>query len=94
MLNTVAVGRLAWSLHRVGGDTRFMGLPEARCPIRPGDPCSLCQVNVTGPQDCGLVYLVMNDPELREGLARTRTERGGLRRERSEDPVSAGDRVS
>ena len=36
------------------------------CPLRPGDPCSQCQAYATGPQDCGLVYLVMNDPELRE----------------------------
>jgi uncharacterized protein DUF6767 len=39
-----------------------------RCPIRPGEPCTLCQIDVTGPQDCGLVYLVMSDPELREGV--------------------------
>jgi len=37
-----------------------------RCPLRPGDPCSLCQPGASGPQDCGLVYLVMDDPELRE----------------------------
>lgn len=47
-------------------------LPEAKCPIRPGDPCSLCQPGVTGPQDCGLVYLVMSDPDLRDELARVR----------------------
>jgi len=47
-------------------------LPEARCPIRPGDACSLCQQGATGPQDCGLVYLVMNDPDLREELDRVR----------------------
>jgi hypothetical protein len=46
--------------------------PDARCPIRPGEPCTLCQISVTGPQDCGLVYLVMNDEELREGLRRQR----------------------
>ncbi len=40
--------------------------PEARCPLRPDDSCSLCQLDVTGPQDCGLVYLVMSDPEQRE----------------------------
>ena len=40
--------------------------PDAQCPLRPGDPCTLCQVNVTGPQDCGLVYLVMHDEELME----------------------------
>lgn len=42
--------------------------PTPRCPIRPGEACTLCQIDVTGPQDCGLVYLVMHDPELREGL--------------------------
>lgn len=47
-------------------------LPEARCPIRPGDACSLCQSGATGPQDCGLVYLVMADPDLREELNRVR----------------------
>jgi hypothetical protein len=25
-------------------------------------------VSVTGPEDCGVVYLVMSDPDLREGL--------------------------
>ncbi|MEO7587088.1 MAG: DUF6767 domain-containing protein [Arachnia sp.] len=43
--------------------------PDAKCPLRPGEPCTLCQTSVTGPQDCGLVYLVMDDPEFREGLA-------------------------
>lgn len=42
--------------------------PDARCPIRPGEPCTLCQLDVTGPQDCPLVYLVMSDPDLRTGL--------------------------
>lgn len=37
-----------------------------RCPIRQGETCSLCVPGVTGPNDCGLVYLVMSDPELRE----------------------------
>ncbi|MGW0433103.1 DUF6767 domain-containing protein [Micromonospora sp. NPDC003197] len=46
--------------------------PDAKCPIRPGEPCTLCQVDVTGPQDCGLVYLVMSDDELREGLRQAR----------------------
>jgi hypothetical protein len=44
------------------------GTPAAKCPIRPGEPCTLCQLDVTGPQDCGLVYLVMTDPDLRERL--------------------------
>ncbi|WP_460526945.1 DUF6767 domain-containing protein [Flindersiella endophytica] len=42
--------------------------PEPKCPIRPGDACTLCQPGATGPQDCGLVYLVMSDPELRAEL--------------------------
>ena len=46
------------------GSTR----PVPRCPIRPGEPCSLCVPGASGPQDCGLVYLVMSDPELRERL--------------------------
>jgi hypothetical protein len=47
-------------------------LPDAKCPIRPGDACSLCQPGATGPQDCGLVYLVMSDPDLRAELNRVR----------------------
>lgn len=39
---------------------------QAKCPIRPGDPCTLCVPGATGPQDCGLVYLMMNDPDLVE----------------------------
>ena len=47
--------------------------PQAQCPLRPGEPCTLCQINVTGPQDCGLVYLVMDDDELREELRKSRS---------------------
>jgi hypothetical protein len=45
-----------------------------RCPVRPGDPCSLCEPGVTGPRDCGLVYLVMSEPDLRAELDRLRRE--------------------
>ena len=38
------------------------------CPLRPGDACSLCVPGVTGPQDCGLVYLAMDDPELKAAV--------------------------
>lgn len=38
------------------------------CPLRPGEPCMLCQPG--GPESCGLVYLVMTDPVLRDDLAR------------------------
>jgi hypothetical protein len=51
---------------------RTRTVPEAQCPIRPGDACSLCQPGATGPKDCGLVYLVMSDPDLREELNRVR----------------------
>jgi len=47
------------------GGGRRRSRPEAQCPLRPGDMCNLCQLDVTGPQDCGLVYLVMSDPDLR-----------------------------
>ena len=48
--------------------------PVPMCPIRPGDPCTLCEPGVKGPEDCGLVYLVMNDPCLRAELNRLRRE--------------------
>lgn len=51
--------------------------PVARCPLRLGEPCTLCVPGATGPQDCGLVYLVMDDDELREELTRTRVGRSG-----------------
>lgn len=60
-------------------------LVEAQCPVRPGDPCSLCTPGASGPHDCGLVYLVMHDVELRDELARLRAEhRAALRAERRE----------
>ncbi|SBT41073.1 DUF6767 domain-containing protein [Micromonospora auratinigra] len=46
--------------------------PAASCPIRPGEPCTLCLPGATGPQDCGLVWLVMGDEELRDGVRRSR----------------------
>jgi hypothetical protein len=42
--------------------------PDPKCPLRPGEPCTLCQMGATGPQDCPLVYLVMTDDELRAGV--------------------------
>ena len=48
--------------------------PEPKCPIRPGDACSLCVPGASGPQDCGLVYLVMSDPDLRDRLRQIRTD--------------------
>ncbi len=45
---------------------------DARCPLRPDDKCSLCFPGADGPQNCGLVYLMMNDDELREQYAEGR----------------------
>ena len=53
---------------------RHAARPVPRCPIRPGEACGLCVPGVSGPEDCGLVYLVMNDPELRERLAELRRD--------------------
>ena len=47
---------------------------DALCPIRVGDPCSLCSPGASGPQDCGLAYLVMTDPYLCAELDRMRAE--------------------
>lgn len=44
------------------------------CPLRMGEPCTLCQAFVTGPQDCQTVRMVMEDPELREQLAQKRRD--------------------
>ena len=45
-----------------------------QCPVRTGDACSLCVPGATGPQDCPLVAMVMDDPDLRERLAELRRE--------------------
>ncbi|MEA4943649.1 MAG: DUF6767 domain-containing protein [Propionicimonas sp.] len=51
--------------------------PQPKCPLRPGEPCTLCQLDVTGPQDCPVVFLVMGDEELQaEWAARQRAARG------------------
>ena len=39
---------------------------EAKCPIRYGQPCSLCVPGASGPQECSLVALVRDDPDLME----------------------------
>ena len=53
-------------------------VPEPVCPVR-GGPCSLCVPGVEGPQDCGLVYLMMNDPDLLE-LRRVQLAEDRMRR--------------
>jgi hypothetical protein len=49
--------------------------PQPKCPIRLGEPCSLCVPGATGPEDCALVYLVMSDPALRDELRSLRVAR-------------------
>ena len=47
--------------------------PDAACPIRPGQPCTLCHPDaMIGPQDCPTVALVLEDDELRADLGRRR----------------------
>jgi hypothetical protein len=55
--------------------------PTPQCPIRADTPCSLCVPGATGPQDCGLVYLVMSDPELQ--TRRTEARRAARERPRA-----------
>jgi hypothetical protein len=37
------------------------------CPVRPGDLCTRCMPGVSGPADCGLVWLMGNAPDLHVG---------------------------
>lgn len=55
------------------------GRPEPKCPIRVGEPCTLCFPGANGPQDCGLVYLVQDDDEMREELAGRRRDGAAAR---------------
>lgn len=52
-----------------GSSSAQRGWPEPKCPLRPNESCNLCQLDVTGPADCGLVYLVMADSQLRSERA-------------------------
>lgn len=54
--------------------------PEALCPIRPGEPCTLCFPGADGPENCGLVYLTQDDPELSAALNQQRAEFNRARR--------------
>ncbi|MBI1376059.1 MAG: hypothetical protein GC157_01025 [Frankiales bacterium] len=55
------------------------------CPLRPGQPCTLCHPEAkNGPQDCPTVALVRDDPDLAERAAALRAaHRAALR-----DPAS------
>lgn len=55
--------------------------PDAQCPLRYGEPCTLCQPGATGPQDCGLVYLIMDDEDARSAWVENRQQlRGSAKR--------------
>jgi hypothetical protein len=58
-----------------------------QCAVRVGEECRLCVPGASGPQDCGLAYLVMTDPELRDELARLQAAltRNATRGQRDED---------
>ena len=61
--------------------------PDPGCPVRIGEPCTLCFPGAEGPQNCGLVYLVQTDPELRDQLAATRAEhRAGVSMAENDTP--------
>lgn len=47
---------------------------QARCPLRYGEPCTLCQPGAHGPEDCQTVAMVRADPELRELMAEMNRE--------------------
>nr|WP_076388109.1 DUF6767 domain-containing protein [Vaginimicrobium propionicum] len=51
-----------------------MKYAKPRCPLRPDDYCSQCVPGASGPQDCGLVFLVMDDPELKDLYNQKRRE--------------------
>lgn len=57
------------------------------CPLRPGDPCSLCVPGANGPHDCQTVRLVMSDPDLREMLREKQQE---WRRARQQEATPIG----
>lgn len=55
-------------------------VPTAECPLRPGEPCTLCHPEAHhGPQDCPTVAIVMDDPDLRAELARRRAAHAAAR---------------
>lgn len=47
---------------------------QARCLLRYGEPCTLCQPGAHGPGDCQTVAMVRVDPELRELMAEMNRE--------------------
>jgi len=55
---------------------------DAACPLRPGEPCTLCHPDaITGPRDCPTVAIVMDDEDLRAELSRRRAAYVATRRQ-------------
>lgn len=57
---------------RSSSHTRRANVPQ--CPLRYGEPCTLCQAFVTGPEDCQTVAIVMDDPDLKAQWVKGRTK--------------------
>jgi hypothetical protein len=54
-------------------DARRASSVDALCPLRLGQPCTLCYPEAKlGPQDCPTVAFVLADDELRQALAANR----------------------
>lgn len=51
------------------------------CPIRDNEPCTLCFPGADGPENCGLVYLVQTDDDMREQWAKHLKAAAAERRE-------------
>lgn len=66
--------RMMVAQNKSGGDAvarerKPRRVAQARCPLRYGEPCTLCQPGAHGPEDCQTVAMVRVDPELRELMA-------------------------
>ncbi|WP_338026132.1 DUF6767 domain-containing protein [Corynebacterium uropygiale] len=66
--------------------SRTRRTPQPRCPIRYGEPCTACQPGTSGPEDCQLVALVMDDPDLRERMQQMNREHRQRDRDRRRHP--------
>ncbi len=58
--------------HSIPARARLGEVLVERGPLRPADKCSLCFPGAGSPANCGLVYLMRDDPELQELYAEER----------------------
>lgn len=69
---------------RPASGATFRASADAACPLRPGEPCTLCHPEAfLGPQDCPTVAIVMDDEDLRAELGRRRAAYAARRRSAS-----------